>query len=155
MKKIMGLIIMAGATGSAFAQVSETDTLLLKGNVQEVMLIEVLENGTSNAQLNIGSGASNALVATAKETANKTYKVSMSSLKAGKLTNEATGTEIPYTIKYGAAEHTPPTASLVAIKENAAPGTEVESEIRLTFAGLANAPAGDYVDTVTFTIEAQ
>lgn len=152
MKKFLALTLTL-TTLSSYAATSAS--LLLKGNVPEILSIGVTaETIAANLPLNVTQ--TNTKVATVQEKSNsKTgYKVTITSANQGKLVRN-TGTEqFPYSLAYN--NQALNLASPVVITNTAAAAVTANKNVTISYTGVAHdlMVAGDYVDTVTFTIAA-
>ncbi|MCO4756063.1 MAG: fimbrial protein, partial [Bacteriovoracaceae bacterium] len=135
-----------------------TGDLLLQGVVDDVLSIEVTPTADAT-DLDIVAGESALLVATVEEKSNDLdgYTVKMSSTNGGKLVHGTDATKsTTYQISYdGAAPQAPATTdSTVKVSGALAGLTTDTSNVNVSVDAYAQAPAGTYSDTVTFTIEA-
>lgn len=157
MKKLLIATTLLTLTAtSAFA--ATTGTLLLKGQVGRVLDISVTPVGVASA-LNLAQSQSELKVATVNEQSNVAtgYRVTITSLKLGKL-ERVGGTEVfPYSMKYdGAAVNLSTSAGQTFTRTSTATGTNVNKDVHISYTGVAAVSMleGEYSDTVTFTIAA-
>lgn len=152
MKLLLALTLTTLSLG-AMAQTSAT--LILKGQVAQVLKITLVEE-TLARNLPLSTTQTNSKVATVTETSNSAsgYKVTLSSTNNGKLTR-VNGTEkFPYTLSYGSQTGmdltTPQSIS------NPALALARTQDVKISYQGVPaeQMTAGDYTDTVTFTIAA-
>jgi hypothetical protein len=148
------------ALGLTFATLSATAattaTLVLKGTVPAVLSISlVAETLATNLPLTQTQAASK--VATVTESSNSAsgYKVTISSINAGKLVR-ANGTEqFPYTLSYGSQAGINLTSQYVASNPQGSAVNRTQ-DVKISYQGVPaeQMVAGDYTDTLTFTIAA-
>ena len=156
MKKIT-LAALLFSSFSVFA--GTTATLNLKGTVAAITEISVAADAAAQA-LAITVGSSNLKIATVSETCNDKdgYDIFMSSLNGGKLVHSVDSTKsTSYQIAYGGAALAVPSITPSKIKTvNSLSGlTTNASDVKITVTSAPNAVAGDYNDTLTFTIAAK
>ncbi len=156
MKKMI-LATLIFSSFSAFA--GTTASLFLKGTVAAITEISVAADPAAQA-LAISVGSSNLKVATVSETCNDKdgYDIFMSSLNGGKLVHSVDNTKsTSYQIAYGGAALVAPSITPNKIKTvNSLSGlTTNTSDVKITVTSAPNAVAGDYNDTLTFTIAAK
>lgn len=148
--KLLLTTLLLTTTAISFA--ATTATLQLKGTIAQVLDISIAAEGVATS-LNLTQNASNLKVATLTEKSNSNtgYKVTVSSLNNGKLKN---GTALfPYTLGYNSQQlnlSSPQTQTYAIGAYN------VNKDVSITYTGVAQESlvAGDYTDTVTFTIAA-
>ena len=149
------LLALTLSLTSVSALAATSASLLLKGTVPEILSIDVTaETFAANLPLNVTQ--TNTKVATVQERSNsKTgYKVTVSSANQGKLVR-TTGTEqFPYSLAYNSQVLN--LASPVVITNSQAAAVTVNKNVTISYTGVAHdlMVAGDYVDTITFTIAA-
>ncbi len=149
MKRIFTAVLMTMTTLSFAAT---TATLQLKGTIAQALDISIVPE-TLATSLNLTQNASSLKVATINEKSNSNtgYKVTVSSLNSGKLKN---GTFLfSYTLGYNSQQlnlASPQTQTYAVAAHN------VTKDVTISFTGIAQDAlvAGDYTDTVTFTIAA-
>ncbi|MES2527065.1 MAG: fimbrial protein [Bdellovibrionota bacterium] len=149
MKKIITAALLTMTTLSFAAT---TATLQLKGTIAQALDISIVAEGVATS-LNLTQNASSLKVATLNEKSNSNtgYKVTVSSLNNGKLKN---GTFLfPYTLGYNSQQlnlNSPQTQVYSVAAHN------VTKDVSISYTGVAQESlvAGDYTDTVTFTIAA-
>lgn len=154
----MALAVLSTLTVGTSAIAATSGTLLLQGQVQQVLDLVVTPNG-ANTTLNIVGGQTDVKVATASETSNVLagYKIKISSPTGGELRHTVDDThKTTYTVGYdGAAAVTPTVAGVVVKNVTSLSGlTTDSSDINVSVVALSNAVAGTYQDTLTVTIEA-
>lgn len=152
-KMILGITLLV--TTSSFA--ATQGTLTLRGVVQQVLSIEVTaEAGASN--LDLSTQARDLKVATVKEISNSRsgFKVKIESQNNGKLAHQdgANISNVPYTMKYG--NTTVNLGSSQDINVNQAGSYEQTKNVSISYDGNGQNQlvAGQYSDTVQFTIMA-
>lgn len=126
-------------------------TLFLKGTVPSILSIEVTPEPLASA-LPIHQSQSNVKVATVTSRSNSSggYTVNIQSTNFGYLKRN-NGTEaLQYTMTYaGTAVNLGNGQDFTHSFTNAAP---VDRDVKISYTGTEALPAGDYTDTVTFTI---
>lgn len=153
MKKTFLTFTLLLMTVQAFA--GTTATLLLKGTVPQILDVAVTaEVVASNLPLTVSQTATK--VATVRESSNSNtgYKISITSANQGKLIR-ASGTEqFLYSLAYDGASVN--LSSAVVLKRPGASAVSVNKNVTISYTGVPSASmvAGDYTDTVTFTIAA-
>lgn len=157
--KYLVLSVLALTVGAAPARAADTGTLLLQGVVAVVNSIVVTPNGANNTTLDIVNGESNKLVASVEETSNNLagYKINAKSANGSELRNTTDATQkTTYTLTYDGASAVTLTSAYQQVKNVASlPGLTVDnSDVAVSVAAYAAAPAGTYEDTVTFQIVA-
>ena len=135
------------------ALAASSGTLLLKGTILPTLSISVTPETVASA-LDLTTTQSATKVATVQEKSNSNtgYKVTISSQNAGKLKNGAQ--LFPYTLTYaGSALNL---AAPVVQNNSAAAAVTVNKDVNISYTGVPEAQlvAGDYSDTVTFSIAA-
>ena len=153
------MIIAALVLSSLSAFAGTTANLTLKGSVAAVNELTIAADASAQS-LNITDGNTNLKVATLTEKSNDKngYDIFMSSLNAGKLQHvEDTSQSTTYQISYAGSAMTSPTAIPTAIKTvSSLTGlTTVTSDVQVNVTPYTTAVAGDYTDTVTFTLQAK
>lgn len=145
-------IAILALTTSSMALAATSATLQLKGTVQQLLDISIQAEGAAT-NLNLTQNAANLKVATLTEKSNSStgYKVTVSSQNQGKLKNG--NAQFSYTIGYNNQQLTltsPQTQSYSAGAYN------VQRDVTISYTGQAqeNLVAGDYTDTLTFSIAA-
>jgi hypothetical protein len=141
------------------AQAADTGTLLLQGVVSAVNSITVTPNGANNTTLDIVNGESSKLVASVQETSNSLtgYKINAKSANGSELRNTSDAAQkTTYTLSYDGASPVTLTTAYQQVKNvSSLTGlTTNSSDVAVTVAAYAAAPAGTYEDTVTFQIVA-
>lgn len=138
----------------SFGAVAGTSaTLLLKGSIAPILNIAVTPESVA-AALDLTATQSNTKVATVQEKSNSSsgYKVTISSQNLGVLKNN--DHSFVYTLSY---DGTPLNlASPVAQTQNASAAVTVNKNVNISYTGVSadQLVAGDYTDTITFTIAA-
>lgn len=144
----------------SFAALAGTSaTLNLKGNVAAVTEISVAADAAAQS-LAIVSGSTNTKVATVTEQCNDKdgYDIMMSSINGGKLVHTVdTSKNTSYQIAYGTGTLVAPTTTPAKVKTvSSLTGlTTVTSDVKVTVTSAPTAIAGDYTDTLTFSIVAK
>ncbi|KYG66898.1 hypothetical protein AZI86_07660 [Bdellovibrio bacteriovorus] len=157
--KKTALALLSTLAVSTSALAATTGTLLLQGEVQQVLDLVVTAQPAATT-LNITAGQASTKVATATETSNilTGYKIKISSTTNGELrhTVQPANHKTTYKVSYdGGAEVTPTVAGVEVKNVNALSGLTTDtSDINVSVVALSNAPAGIYQDTLTVTIEA-
>ena len=149
MKKMMSALLLTMSTVSFAAT---TATLQLKGTIAQNLDISIASESVATS-LNLTQSASNLKVATLTEKSNSNtgYKVTLSSANSGNLKN---GTFLfGYTLGYNGQQlnlSAPQTQTYAVAAHN------VQKDVTISYTGVAQESlvAGDYTDTVTFTIAA-
>lgn len=157
--KFLALTALTSALAATPALAADTGTLLLQGTVAVVNSIVVTPNGSNNTSLDIVNGESNKLVASVQETSNNLagYKINAKSLNGSELRNASDATQkTTYTLSYDGASPVTLTTAYQQMKNvTSLPGLAVDnSDVAVTVAAFASAPAGTYEDTVTLQIVA-
>jgi hypothetical protein len=143
--------------GSAFAATS--GTLNLSGTVTpNFALVVTAAANNDNVNLDIVNGANAKLVGSVNEQSNNAtgYKIQASSQNNGFLKNGSVQS-VSYQLKYGngSAQSLTTTAQTVFTSAALTSPANNNQNVAVTFTGLgANAMAGTFSDTVTFTISA-
>ena len=156
----MKKIILAALVLSSFSALAGTSaTLNLKGNVAVIADIQVAADAAAQS-LGITTGSTNLKVATVTEQCNDKdgYDIMMSSLNGGKLVHTGDSSKsTTYQIVYGSAGTYTPTTNANKVKTvTSLTGlTSTTSDIKVNVTSAPNAVAGDYTDTVTFSIVAK
>ncbi len=149
MKKMMSALLL---TMSSLSFAATTATLQLKGTIAQNLDISIAPESVATS-LNLTQSASSLKVATITEKSNSNtgYKVTVSSANNGKLKN---GTFLfSYTLGYNSQQlnlASPQTQTYAVAAHN------VQKDVTISYTGVAQESlvAGDYTDTVTFTIAA-
>lgn len=157
MKKLTLAFALAALPTLAIA--ADTGTLILRGTVAVVNNIAVVPNGNANTTLDIAAGETSKLVASVQETSNNVtgYKINVKSANGSELRNTDDATKkTTYTLSYDAGSAVTLTTSYQQVKNvTSLSGLTVDnSDVNVTVAAYASAPAGTYEDTVTFQIVA-
>jgi hypothetical protein len=141
------------ATVNAFA--GTTATLLLKGNIPQILDISVNAE-TVAANLPLTATQTNTKVATVTESSNSNtgYRVTISSANQGKLVRVSGLEQFPYTLAYDGANIA--LTSAQTLTRSGASAVSVNKNVTISYTGVqaSSMVAGDYTDTVTFTIAA-
>lgn len=151
MKNIFLAVSLATFSFSSFAGTSAT--LLLKGSIQPLLNIAVTPESVASA-LDLTTTQANTKVAVVQEKSNSTsgYKVTISSQNLGVLKNSTHA--FVYTLAYnGSALNL---ASPVSQTHSASAAVTVNKNVNISYTGVPaeQLVAGDYTDTITFTIAA-
>lgn len=152
MKKFVLALTLATLTSTA-AFSATTATLLLKGTIAPLLNISVTPESVSSA-LDLTATQTNTKVATVQEKSNSStgYKVTISSQNLGVLKNN-TSTFV-YSLAYdGIALNL---ASPVTKTYSASAAVTSNKNVNISYTGVPadQLVAGDYTDTITFTIAA-
>lgn len=130
-----------------------TANLLLKGNVPEILNISVTPESVA-ANLALDTTQTDVKVATVNEMSNSNtgYKVTVESTNKGKLVRTNGTEEFAYNLKYHGSSLN--LAAPVVISNTAVAAVAVNKDVTISYTGIEarNLVAGDYVDTITFTI---
>lgn len=156
-KRVFTSALVLGSFAS-MASAATTGTLNLKGTVLATYNIIVTPiSGDPNLSLDILSGETNKSVADVTEQSNNPagYKIQALSANGGLLKN-GTVDSVAYTIKYGAGSSVSLTTTAQTLFTSAALTTPANNtqNVKVSFAGKPSALAGDFTDTVTFSISA-
>lgn len=152
MKKIISAIALTAITTSSFAATS--GTLLLKGTIAPILSIDVTPEAIAST-LDLTASPSNLKVATVQEKSNSNtgYKVTISSANLGVLKN-GSDDSVTYTMTYDnlAVDLASPDTQT----HSAAAAVAVNKDVKISYTGRPQEElvAGDYSDTITFTIAA-
>ena len=149
MKKTLATVLF---TMSSLSFAASTATLQLKGTIAQALDISITPESVTTS-LNLTQNAANLKVATLNEKSNSNtgYKVTVSSLNNGKLKN---GTFLfSYTLGYNSQQlnlNSPQTQTYSVAAHN------VNKDVTISYTGIPQESlvAGDYSDTVSFTIAA-
>lgn len=146
------LITALALTMTTMSFAATTATLQLKGTIAQNLDISIVPESVATS-LNLTQNASAVKVATLTEKSNSNtgYKVTVSSANNGKLKN---GTfQFSYTLGYNSQQLnlTSPQTQTYAVGAH-----NVQKDVTISYTGQAQETlvAGDYTDTVTFTIAA-
>lgn len=144
----MKLLIFAALlfTSSAFA--ATTATLFLKGTIAPVFSISISPEASATT-LPLGTSQTNLKVGTISESSNyeSDYKISITSTNLGKLKKNSTNFVV-YTLKYNNSD-----VDLTTGADFTFAGTNnAQKDLRISYLAGENLVAGDYTDTLTFTI---
>lgn len=152
MKKLITAIAITTITASSFAATS--GTLLLKGTIAPVVSIAVSAEAIAST-LDLTASPANLKVASVNEKSNSNtgYKVTISSANLGVLKN-GTADSVTYTMTYDNASVN--LASPAVQTHTSAAAVNVNKDVKISYTGRPQDQlvAGDYTDTVTFTIAA-
>lgn len=151
MKKLLVALTLSTLTFSGFAATS--GTLLLKGQIAPLLSIAVTPESVASA-LDLTTTQSNTKVATVQEKSNSNtgYKVTISSQNLGVLKNSLH--TFVYSLSYnGQALNL---ASPVTQTNSSSAAVTVNKNVNISYTGVPadQLVAGDYTDTITFTIAA-
>ncbi|HPI40518.1 MAG TPA: hypothetical protein PLJ21_06915 [Pseudobdellovibrionaceae bacterium] len=158
-KTFRAIATIAALTLSASAFAGTSANLLLRGTVGVINDISIATIGSNNLNLDIVNGETSKHVADAQEISNSAsgYKIMMSSVNGGLLINTTNASQFTgYTISYDGAAAAAVTTVPTQVKNVAslASLSIVQSEVRVNVDALPTALAGNYEDTVTFSIVA-
>jgi hypothetical protein len=150
-KKLFIGLTLASLSLSAVA--GTTATLLLKGTIAPQLNISVAPEATASA-LDLTTTQSSTKVATVQEKSNSSsgYKVTISSQNLGVLKNNTHS--FVYVLAYnGSALNL---ASPITQTQNSSAAVTVNKNVNISYTGVPadQLVAGDYTDTITFTIAA-
>ena len=127
-------------------------TLILKGFISENMSIEV-ENDTQAQNLNLMASQVDLIVGNLKYSSNSAtgFKIVVASENNFQLESNDSSHIIPYSMKIGTTQAT----QNGIVVNNSSQVIDALSDIKVSYtAQEGNAPAGEYKDTLTFTISA-
>lgn len=149
MKKI---ILAASLTALSFSSLAATTaTLLLKGTINPIVSVQVTPEPIATT-LDLTTTQASTKVATVQEKSNASsgYKVTISSLNQGILKNDQHS--MIYTMSYGGQVLN--LASPITQTNNATNAGAVNKNVTISYTGIPadQLMAGDYTDTITFTI---
>jgi hypothetical protein len=153
MKKLIIAFALTATTLNAFA--GTTATLLLKGNIPQILDISVAaETVASNLPLTVTQ--TNTKVATVTESSNSNtgYKITISSANQGKLVRVSGSEQFTYALAYDGS--TVALSSAQTLTRSGASAVSVNKNVTVSYTGVqaSSMVAGDYTDTVTFSIAA-
>lgn len=154
MRNVIVLVLSLVANQAIAAS---SGTLIISGTVAPVNDIVITPNLANNTSLNITGGETAKNVASVSETSNDIlgYKIMISSVNAGKLKHTVDPTKLTaYTISYGGAAYSAPTALPVQVKNVSSLSalTTNTSQVLITVTALPAALAGSYTDSITLAI---
>jgi hypothetical protein len=153
--KSKALIALAVLSLSASSFAATTGTLLLKGQVGQVLSILVTPEAIAST-LPLDISQVDTKVATVNEISNSStgYRVSISSANLGNLLRTGGTETFAYTMKYNGSSVD--LASGDSFSSNTAASVNVNKDVQISYTGVpaANMVAGEYEDTVTFEIAA-
>lgn len=149
-------LFIAGFIFTSFSALAATSaTLLLKGNIPEIMSIQVSPE-TLATNLPLSQSQTNAKVAVVQEKSNSAtgYKVTIGSANNGKLVRVNGTEQFPYSLAYNS--QTLDLAAPVIISNPGASAVTRNRDVAISYTGVPEEQmvAGDYSDTITFTISA-
>lgn len=132
-------------------------TLLLQGEVQQVLNLVVTPESGVNTNLDLVAGEADTKVAVVTEETNSNtgYKILIRTANAGKLKNGSLD-EVAYTMKYGGTAVSLSTTDTEVKNVSTGGVYDVDSDVSVSLTGSGSAAAltqGTYTDTVTFTIQ--
>lgn len=147
--------ILLTMSASTLAYASNTGNLLLSGNVPDILSIQV--NAESDAtNLDLTTDQSDLKVATVLERSNSStgYNVSIDSANDGLLVRSGGSETFAYTMKYDG--DSVDLSATDTFNNAAASVVAVNKDVTISYTGqdAETMVAGDYEDTVTFTIAA-
>lgn len=149
-KKLIALSLLVL---SVPALAANTATLLLKGSIPQVLNISVAPESVSSA-LDLTTTQSNTKVATINEKSNSHggYKVTISSQNLGVLKNSSHS--FVYSLSYNGSSLN--LTSSVTQSHSVSQAVNVNKNLNISYTGVPaeQLVAGDYSDTITFTIAA-
>lgn len=130
-----------------------TSTLILRGTIPEILDVQVTPDAIAS-NLPLTTTQTNTKVATVLESSNSNtgYKISISSANLGKLVRTSGNEQFLYTLKYdGVSLDLTNTVELVRGNIEA---VTVNKNLTISYTGVdaSTMVAGDYGDTITFTI---
>lgn len=152
MKKFITALTLTALTASSFAATS--GTLLLKGTIAPLLSIAVTPEAIAST-LDLTASPSNLKVATVQEKSNSNtgYKVTIASQNLGQLKNGSVDS-VTYSLSYNGSSVN--LAAPVTQTNSAAAAVTVNKDVNISYTGRTQdlLVAGDYTDTITFTIAA-
>jgi len=147
------LLITAALLLSSYGYTSTTGTLLLRGNVPEILSIEVIPLPIA-IELNLFTETTDLKVATVKEMSNHPsgYKVAISSANNGKLTRVGGTETVAYTLKYNG--NIVNLNSTQEVTYTSTPAVTQNRDVKISYSEQDEETtlSGNYEDTLTFTI---
>lgn len=153
MKKMLVSVFAIGLSFNVFSATS--GTLILKGQVSELLSITVTPE-TIAASLPLDASQSDTKVATVNEKSNSStgYKVSVASANKGKLVRTGGSETFAYSLKYNGNSVNLASTQEYTFTSGAAVDTDKDVTISYTGQSAQTMVAGEYSDTLTFTIAA-
>ena len=149
MKYILSILFIIN---SSFA--ATTATLNLKGTIPEILEISIAPEPLATV-LPLGTTQTNTKIATFTERSNNLlgYKITVVSQNLGKLVRDANNF-INYTLSYDNQSIDLSSAPGTTFNNNFTNAADKNKDIKISYTGVdeTNTVAGDYVDSVTFTI---
>lgn len=130
-----------------------TGNLILRGKIQDILSIKVKAEADATT-LDLATDQTDLKVASVQEKSNSAsgYNVSIESANDGQLLRDG-GTEVfPYTMKYDGEAVDLSTISSFSNSASAAVSVNKDVTISYSGQGVEDMIAGDYEDTVTFSI---
>ncbi len=153
--KLVVSTILALSSLSTFA--ATTGSLQLRGAIVPQLELSVTPSADA-LNVNVQAGNSGLKVATVSESCNDKngYDITMTSANGGKLVS-VNGGETTYELSYNGLSAGQPTVSPKTIKTvtNITGATTVMSDVLINVTAAPNAVAGEYLDTLTFSIVAK
>lgn len=155
MKNTKRILALSALILSSVATAATTGSLILRGNVPDILSIEVTAEAIATT-LDLSTTQADLKVATVQEKSNSEtgYTVSISSANDGSLVRSGGSESITYTMKYnGVAVDL---SGVDTFNNAAAAAVTVNKDVTISYVGqdFDDLVAGDYEDTVTFSIAA-
>lgn len=149
------ILILSALIFSGVASAATTGSLILRGNVPDILSIEVTAEPVATT-LDLSTDQTDLKVATVQEKSNSEtgYTVSISSANDGVLLRAGGAESINYTMKYNGA--IVDLSGVQTFSNPAAAAVTVNKDVTISYVGQSydDLVAGDYEDTVTFSISA-
>jgi hypothetical protein len=147
--------ILAATLFSTSVWAATTGNLVLRGNVPAILSIEITAEAVAT-ELDLSTSQTDLKVASVEERSNSNsgYQVSVSSLNSGSLVRAGGSESINYTMKYNGAAVDLSAGS--SFNNPAAASVTANKDVTISYTGqyFDTLVAGNYEDTVTFTISA-
>lgn len=154
--KLLKVLTIGSLLSVSSAYAATSGTLLLKGTVAPILSIDVQANASATT-LDLVNGEPDTVIANVAEQSNAAngYTVTLSSQNAGQLVNQTLNSQVvDYTLTYGGQLYDLSTGDGVFTDGNPGTGQVVNKDVSINIVGNNTLAAGDYTDTVTFTIAA-
>lgn len=155
MKNTKKILALSALLISSVATAATTGSLILRGNVPDILSIEVNAEAIATT-LDLSTTQTDLKVATVQEKSNSEtgYTVSISSANNGALVRSGGSESISYTMSYDGASVD--LSGVDTFNNAAAAAVTVNKDVEISYVGQSfdDLVAGDYEDTVTFSIAA-
>lgn len=148
--KLLALLILV----PTFVGAATNATLFLKGTIPSILSIAVTAE-TVATSLPLTTSQTATKIATVTERSNNLngYSVNIVSANLGKLVLNPAN-YIPYSLTYNNLAVNLSGATGQTFSNSFVSAAAVDKDVKITYTGVSNAVAGDYSDTLTFTITA-